>query len=142
MTNEATMHEGGCLCGAIRYRATAEPTALVLCHCSTCRKAAGAPSLAWAVFPAQSFAFTQGQPAIYRSSETVQRSFCANCGTSLGYWSSSRPDVMDVTTASLDEPDQYAPQKEIWLDEKIAWQCADPDRPRYPRTSKSSQPLP
>ena len=35
--------EGGCLCGAIRYRVTAEPQGRTLCHCESCRRAAGAP---------------------------------------------------------------------------------------------------
>jgi hypothetical protein len=142
MNQSSRIHEGGCLCGAIRYRSTADPNALVLCHCATCRKASGAPSLGWAIFPAETFAFTKGQPATYRSSETVLRSFCPHCGTTIGYASSTRTDVADVTIASLDEPEHYAPQKEIWLDEKLPWECVDHSRPRYPRSSKSSQPLP
>ena len=140
--NEEIRHEGGCLCGAVRYRATADPTALVLCHCASCRKAAGAPSLAWAIFPAESFAFIKGEPKTYQSSEGVKRSFCANCGTTIGYASAWRPEVADVTTASLDDPERFAPQKEIWLEEKLSWQAVDHSRPRYPRSSKSSQPLP
>jgi hypothetical protein len=142
MSEASAVHEGGCLCGAIRYRATSAPTALVLCHCSSCRGASGAPALAWAIFRAADFAFVSGKPATFESSPGVHRGFCARCGTTLTYASANSPDVADVTTATLDHPDAFAPTKEIWLEEKIAWSAVDHGRLRYPRSSRSSQPLP
>lgn len=136
------IEEGGCLCGAIRYRVTAAPTALLVCHCRTCRRAAGAPSLAWAVFRASDFAFTSGKPATFASSPGVERGFCGRCGTTLTYADADRPDVADVTTATLDNPDAFVPTKEIWLEEKIGWEAVDHARARYPRSSRSSEPLP
>lgn len=134
MTNG--IHAGGCLCGAVRYRVTAAPLALTLCHCRSCRLAAGAPSLAWTVFPASAFAFVSGEPARYRSSPAVVRSFCGNCGTSLGWQHDARPETMDVTTASLDHPEQFAPTCEIWTGDKLAWETLDPRLPHYPRSSR------
>jgi hypothetical protein len=140
MTNR--IEQGGCLCGAVRYRVTSAPTALVVCHCRTCRKAAGAPSLAWAIFQAADFAFTLGEPATFKSSPGVERGFCATCGTTLTYADADRPDVADVTTATLDNPDAFAPTKEIWLEEKLGWEAVDHARARYPRSSRTSEPLP
>ena len=136
------IEQGGCLFGAIRYQVTAPPTALVVCHCGTCRRAAGAPSVAWAIFRAADFAFTRGKPATFASSPGVERGFCASCGTTLTYVDADRPDVADVTTATLDNPDAFAPTKEIWLDEKIGWEAVDHARARYPRSSRTSEPLP
>jgi len=138
----STVHEGGCLCGAIRYRVTAAPTALVLCHCRSCRKASGAPSLGWAIFRASDFAFISGKPATYESSPGVERGFCGRCGTSLIYADADRPDLADVTTATFDNPDAFVPTKEIWLEQKITWESVDHTRLRYPRSSRSSEPLP
>jgi hypothetical protein len=139
---QPAVHEGGCLCGAVRYRVTSAPRALVLCHCRSCRRAAGAPSLAWAIFQAADFAFTSGKPATFASSPGVERGFCGQCGTTLTYADADRPDVADVTTATLDNPDAFAPTKEIWLEEKIAWESVDHARARYPRSSMKSEPLP
>ena len=50
MTNEL-IREGGCQCGAIRYRAVGEPVLAALCHCSSCRRASAAPTTAWAMYP-------------------------------------------------------------------------------------------
>ena len=58
------------------------------------------------------------------------------------YFSSDRTDVADVTAASLDDPDAFAPDREIWLDEKIGWEAVDHARARYPRSSRTSEPLP
>jgi hypothetical protein len=136
MTN--TSHEGGCLCGAIRYRVAADPVALTLCHCRSCRLAAGAPSLAWAVFPAGDFAFINGEPKRFRSSPSVARSFCGTCGTSLGWQHDARPETMDVTTATLDHPDAFAPTCEIWIEHAIAWETLDPALPHHARSSKDA----
>jgi hypothetical protein len=127
--------EGGCFCGAIRYRATAEPTGRTLCHCESCRRASGAPSVAWAIFPADAFAIVAGTPRERRSSEHVTRSFCGDCGTPLVYRSDRRPDVVDVQTATLDDPNAFPPEREIWTGEKLVWDVVNPALPQYARSS-------
>ena len=83
--------EGGCLCGAVRYRASGESDHPTLCHCNSCRRAAGAPVVAWTTFPPSRFEFTKGTPARYRSSPPVVRTFCSTCGTPLTYQHTSLP---------------------------------------------------
>jgi len=87
--------DGGCLCRAVRYRVAGKPIAQSLCHCRTCRLASGAPSVAWVVFPSRDFAFVTGQPASFRSSPEVVRTFCAHCGSPLTYRHDSSPDTVD-----------------------------------------------
>ena len=129
--------EGGCLCGAVRYHATGAPAATSHCHCHSCRRAAGAPSLAWAIFPEDKVEITRGELAIYASSPGIERGFCARCGTSLSYTRANRPGLFDVTTASLDDPDALPPSKEIWTEERLTWIHSDPALPQFPRTSSS-----
>ncbi|HEX7111624.1 MAG TPA: GFA family protein [Mizugakiibacter sp.] len=135
----ATAHEGGCLCGAVRYRVSGEPRALTRCHCRSCRLASGAPSLAWAIFRTEDFALIAGKLARFASSPGVVRTFCANCGTSLTYRSAARPEAIDVTTATLDEPSRFAPTKEIWTGHALAWQPLDATLSHYPRSSRGAQ---
>jgi hypothetical protein len=127
--------EGGCLCGAVRYRATGASTARTLCHCRSCRLASGAPSVAWAVFRASEFAFVRGEPTRFHSSPGVTRTFCRQCGTPITYQSESRPASIDVTTVTLDAADDFAPTKEIWVEEKLAWEQLNDGFARYPRSS-------
>ena len=130
--------EGGCLCGAVRYRATAPPVSRSICHCRSCRRASGAPSVAWSTFHVNSLVFTQGMPVRYRSSTAVERTFCGNCGTQLSYRHEEDVDSIDITTATLDSPEQFPPTKEIWIEHKLPWERANEAMRHYPRTSTPS----
>jgi hypothetical protein len=63
---------GGCRCGAVRYAAEGAPAHSSLCHCADCRRSAGAPMVAWALFPQERLAIT-GQPVRYESSPGTLR---------------------------------------------------------------------
>ena len=126
---------GGCLCGAVRYRVSGAPRATSLCHCESCRRATGGPSLAWAIFAEEDVEIVAGALAVYASSPGVERGFCARCGTSLTYARANRPGLFDVTTASLDDPEAFPPDKEIWVEQRLSWQAANPARPQFARFS-------
>jgi len=66
--------EGGCHCGAVRYEVTGKPQHVALCHCSDCRRSAGAPMVAWAAFLEDQFTITQGEPRTRNSSGQSMRS--------------------------------------------------------------------
>lgn len=133
--------EGGCLCGAIRYRATAAPRVSTLCHCRSCRLANGAPSVAWTVFPAHAFAFVAGKPVEFESSPGVMRGFCGQCGTPLTYRRLVETGTIDVTTATLDAADDYAPSKEIWVAEKLSWERLNDDMKHFAASSVGAKSL-
>lgn len=123
--------EGGCLCGAIRYRVIGAPTSSIICHCRTCRKAGAAPSVAWVRFDRQNFALLRGEPCRFGSSPAVVRTFCAVCGTPLTYASRDAPGEIDVTTISLDDETIHSPTREVWVSHKVAWEVTDPTRAHY-----------
>jgi hypothetical protein len=112
---------GGCYCRAVRFETTQMPIYQANCHCSNCRKAVGAQSVAWITVNPGSFRFTQGHPKRYRTDTGAWRTFCDKCGTSLTYEIDKRPDAIDITTGSLDHPDDFPPKKDVYNDEKLAW---------------------
>jgi hypothetical protein len=122
---------GGCLCGATRFRVNAEPVVTTLCHCSLCRRAAGAPLVAWAMFPLEAFALERGTLAIYASSPGVERGFCARCGTTLSFAADFLPGLIDLTIASFDEPERLPPQLHMWDSKRISWMQPGDDLPRH-----------
>jgi hypothetical protein len=128
-------HAGGCLCGAIRYRVTGAPLSSVICHCVSCRRASGAPTVAWIEVDRKGFEFIAGEPAAFRSSPGVVRRFCGTCGSALTYEAESRPGSIDVTTGTLDAPHGFPPTAEVWLDDRVHWQSADPTRRHFAGSS-------
>lgn len=128
----AETHQGGCLCGAIRYSVSGKPVRSTNCHCSECRKAAGSPFVTWAEFPAGAVDFIQGKPALYRSSDKAERGFCPDCGTALTF-SYIDGDTMDLTVATFDDPEAFSPDDHIWTSERISWLRMDDGLPRLPR---------
>ena len=113
--------EGGCLCGAVRYRIDLEPKLADICHCAMCRKSAGAPFIAWVAVPSAGFHWTQGKPTAYRSSKDATRYFCSNCGSQMAMVGGPTPDLVGVLTGSLDEPERFPPTAEGWASVKLSW---------------------
>lgn len=112
---------GGCHCGAIRYVASAPPLHHALCHCTDCRRSAGAPMVGWAMFLAEHVTVS-GEPKVYRSSEDGRRHFCPACGTGLFYSNENvLPGIIDVQSATLDDPDGLPAEVHIQVAERIIW---------------------
>lgn len=130
--------EGGCLCGAIRYKATAAPVRGVICHCSMCRKHSGAPILAFVHFPRDAFTWVKGEPSRYRSSQYAERGFCSKCGSTLSMHEEVLEDRVQVTLGSLDEPDRAKIDDHVWTGERISWFDVKDDLPRYRKDSPAS----
>lgn len=128
-----TTHEGGCLCSAIRYRITEVPVYSVICHCASCRRGNGAMAIAWITVRRSGFRFLSGFPQPYQSSPGVVRRFCSTCGSSLTYENAGSPDTVDITTATLDDPHEFAPRQEVWTEHKISWQPSDATLPHFAR---------
>lgn len=113
--------EGECMCGKIRYVLTTNPTHSTMCHCSDCRQAIGAQSVAWITVPVQHLVFTQGEPTVYNSSPDVSRTFCSHCGTSLTYRHEKHSSGIDITTGSLKNPESFPPTKDVFVRDKLPW---------------------
>jgi hypothetical protein len=128
---------GGCLCGNVRYAAVGEPVSVSICHCASCRKSAGAPSVAWAVYALGDFRITKGAMTVYASSSGVQRGHCGAFGTCLTFYELGE-ETIDITLASLDDPDQLCPTKEIWLSHRLPWEVVSRERSGFEECSPPS----
>jgi hypothetical protein len=126
--------EGGCFCGRTRYQVSGTPENLCLCHCASCRRAAGAPLVAWGTFHRDRFRLLDGAAyALHGSSPAVQRGFCARCGTALTYAHVQRASEIDVALVTLDDPARFEPEYHIWVEDKLPWMRIEDGRPRFQR---------
>ncbi|HEY1099086.1 MAG TPA: GFA family protein [Myxococcota bacterium] len=131
MTDQTTTTlEGGCLCGAVRYQATA-PVLRALCHCDSCKRATGAPCVGWIMFERGNVTFTTGAPTTFASSPGVERGFCNRCGTSLSFTAEYLPGLIDLTIGSLDEPGAAVPDLHSWTSRQLPWVQLGDDKPRH-----------
>ena len=127
MTHEL---QGGCLCGAVRYRLASEPFEVGYCHCATCRRATGAPVVAFGTVPFAHFQVT-GDPRRRRSSDFGERWFCPECGSQIAMHVDHQPDTIDFTIATLDDPEGLRPQFHIFFGSRIEWFDSADRLPRY-----------
>lgn len=127
--------QGGCLCGAIRYRASGAPVRGVMCHCSMCRRHSGAPALAFVHFPADAFQWTRGSVSWFASSPKAARGFCEVCGSTIGMREDALSDRVQICVGTLDDPDAVRLDDHVWTVEKIEWFDVKDDLPRFERSS-------
>jgi hypothetical protein len=124
--------EGGCFCGAIRYRGTLNPKAVCHCHCEDCRRSSGAPFVTWACFDRREFQITAGVPKHLLKNERV-RHFCPDCGTQLLWLKAEDSPIICATVGSFDDPRQIAPSIHIWTEDKLPWIPISDNLPIHPR---------
>src|SRR5206468_2554191 len=130
LVGDIMTREGGCLCGAVRFKAEGEPINVRICHCGNCQKAMGSPFFARALFN-QSDLTVQGGTARYASSEVLDRVFCKNCGTRLFGWRRNGT-VAGVALAAFDDRNAFAPTEHIWVAEKMHWVRLNDGLPQHP----------
>ncbi len=123
------LHEGGCLCGEIRYRIAGPIDSVAHCHCSMCRRSAGALVVTWFSVPRARFAVTRGKLARWKSSRNAERTFCPSCGAQIGFRSLRYPDDIDVTLGTLDRPEQHPADRHVWISDKLPWLRLDEHLP-------------
>jgi hypothetical protein len=114
-------HDGGCLCGAVRFSVTGAAQWTAYCHCRSCRRHTGAPVSAYAGFEREQVRFTSGQPARFVSSSGVARGFCAACGSTLTYEGERWPSELHIHVGALDRPEDFAPEGHAFAEERLAW---------------------
>jgi hypothetical protein len=127
--------DGGCFCGAIRYRIGAVFDA-GYCHCSICRRISGAPVSAWANIPADEFALLKGTPNAFATSAHGQRHFCGDCGGAL-FWAEDGGANVSVGLGTLDDPEAVKPAVHICGADRLSWFAIDDDLPRFPHSRLS-----
>ncbi|MDP1582024.1 MAG: GFA family protein [Bradyrhizobium sp.] len=125
---------GGCHCGAIRYQVEGEPIVHALCHCTDCRRHAGAPMVGWTMYPEDAVKVTKGQPKVYESSEHGRRQFCADCGTGLFYTNANvLPGLIDIQSGTYDDPDAVPAVVHIQVAERLRWMEGAHQLPSFER---------
>lgn len=97
-------------------------------------QSAGAPAVAWAAFAETEFQLLQGDLTDFNSSGAARRSFCPSCGTGITYRNEDMlPGIVDIQSATLDDPSVFPLQCHIQIAERINWMAAAHTLPEFDR---------
>ena len=113
--------DGGCLCGAVRFRATGAPKWVLWCHCQSCRKHSGAPASVFVSFEHTAVTVVKGEIAKFNSSPGVQRGFCAGCGSTLSCENEKYPTEAHYHVGSFDRAADLKPSAHLFPEERLSW---------------------
>jgi hypothetical protein len=117
------VREGGCACGQVRYRLTAEPLVVHCCHCRNCQRQTGSAFVINLLIEADRVEVT-GEPQPVdapRDDGSVQRIHrCPSCQVAV-FSEYGRPGILFVRAGTLDEPDAVAPDVHIYTRSKVPW---------------------
>jgi hypothetical protein len=116
--------EGGCSCGAVRYRLTSDPLFTHCCHCLNCQRQTGSAFVINLLIEADRVELLAGDPQpveVPRDDGSTQRVFrCPTCHVAV-FSQYGRPEVRFVRAGTLDQPSSVVPDVHIFTRSKLSW---------------------
>ncbi len=130
--------EGGCYCGALRYKASGDPLMKIQCHCRECQYVSGGgPNYSMAL-PSDGFEYTRGEPRGFTRSDLenpVTREFCGECGTQIRSLAPALPGASIIKVGTLDDPAAFeGPQVAIFTCDQQPFHEIPEGLPSFDRT--------
>jgi hypothetical protein len=126
--------EGGCACGAVRYRLASEPLFVNCCHCLNCQRQTGSAFVINMLIEADRVELLAGEPVaidVPRDDGSAQRIYrCPECQVAL-YSDYGAPQVLFVRAGTLDDPSTVSPDAHIFTTSKREWVTLPDDVPSF-----------
>jgi hypothetical protein len=116
--------EGGCSCGAVRYRLASEPLFVHCCHCLNCQRQTGSAFVINLLIETDRVELVTGDPQpvdVPRDDGSSQRIFrCPGCQVAV-FSEYTRPEFRFVRAGTLDDPSSVRPDVHIFTRSKVPW---------------------
>ncbi len=126
--------EGGCFCGAVRFKVSAPLAGVGACHCVDCQKSGGGGPNYVALAPKAALEITKGEPRRFTrkggSGEDVTRVFCGDCGSPLWSEPASMP-FMPVKVGAFDDGSGLSPQLHLFTASAPSWHLMQEGVPQF-----------
>ena len=131
---------GACFCGEIAGEARGEPFWICYDHDDDCRRAIGSPLAIWVGYRPNQFQLICGIPKSFSKTKGVVRTFCPECGTSIGYMDEGTKDELYLNVGFMDYPERFRPQAHAYWRMKLPWIKLADDLPRIDAYSRERNP--
>ena len=117
--------EGGCECGAVRYRITCDPVVIYACHCTVCQSQSGSAFGMAMRIPKEHFHLTKGVLKTFQrdgsKGNVFINSFCGDCGTRIHHRSKRNTAQISLKPGTLDETGLLVPTHHAWTRSAQPW---------------------
>jgi hypothetical protein len=132
----SSTHDGGCVCGATRFRTTGIPVLAQACHCKFCQRRTGSAFALTIVFKPDQFELTGAPLSEYehRSDESnkwLRCHFCPRCGTTVFLTIERDPSLRIVSGGTFDETDWFTIERHTWTRSSPHWMVLPELAERY-----------
>ncbi len=117
--------DGGCSCGAVRYRLTTAPMFVHCCHCLLCQRQTGSAFAINALIETSRIELLHGSlevtsmPTESGRPHDIHR--CPSCKVAVWSDYGRRPALRFVRVATLDQPHALVPDVHIFTRSKVPW---------------------
>jgi hypothetical protein len=132
-------HEGGCLCGAVRYRVVGDPIHTGVCHCTRCKRMSGSAFSVVSYFEDKAVQITSGVLKTYEcraeSNRWIKFEFCVNCGTSVTWTAELLPAGRGIAVGTFDDPNWIKPRTHGYARSALHWMVFPSDAEVFQATS-------
>lgn len=134
---EKVSMEGGCTCGAVRYRMTRRPIYVHCCHCRWCQRETGSAFVLNAMIEAGCLELLRGEPLAVmtpsNSGKGQKITRCPDCHIALWSNYAGAGDALHfVRVGTLDDPDRVPPDIHIFTASKQPWVILPEGMPSFP----------
>jgi hypothetical protein len=130
----SVQREGGCSCGAVRYRLASDPMFIHCCHCLNCQRQTGSAFVVNLLIEADRVELLAGDPQpvdVPRDDGSNQRIYrCPTCQVAV-FSEYGRPEVRFVRGGTLDEPAGITPDVHIYTKSKVGWIALPESTPAF-----------
>lgn len=133
------VHEGGCLCGAVRYRVSNAPMRTIICNCTFCQRRTGSAFGFMPYFKQEHVEITGAlKPYEHRSDEShrvLRIEFCPNCGTTISMTAEVFPGLRGIAGGTFDDRSWIKIDRQVWTRSAHAWVTLPSDIEKFPKAS-------
>ncbi|HEY7892626.1 MAG TPA: GFA family protein [Solirubrobacteraceae bacterium] len=116
--------QGGCLCGAVRFRVSEPIISAGYCHCTHCQRRTGTGSSANCRVPRSGFELLSGREQLrsYKPPTGVPKLFCSTCGSAMFSGDPFSDEEVAVRLGAFDSDPLIRPEYRQFVDSAASWE--------------------